>query len=810
MAKDDFGRERQLRELGAGVLSELVATKAALDGARAGQQAIREHLAYRLGQVLVARPRSFWSIAALPWRLWRTWRAFGVWRDNEKRGKLADTSSHSTSGRWDVLATRRPIWRRVPDGPTTSLGIRLRLRSFGQPLAHGVTLLVRRVGPTRFAVAGQAAADSSADPTNAVASVDLPTANDTVHFVKVVLPDAHNAVECAVVSKDLTEPVYASLAFYPVDGDHDPANDAAHLRGGELVLDLAASPPCLPPSEGKGEQLRAVTLLDEFSEECLRDEIRVTPLSRAGWRQQLDPKETDCLLIEAAWSGNRGTWAGTIHALGDERGSDLRAVFKCCRELGIPTVFWNKEDPAHFDRFLNAAREFDHVLTTDQACVDRYRTELVHDRVALLPFAAQPRIHHPVRLHSRIPRVAFCGSWGAKEYPARARWLRLVLEEPLRSGVLDIYDRHAASHEPDKRFPDKYQSAVVGPLPYLALIEQAYRRYAVMLNVNSVTDSDTMMARRVFEMAACGAPIISTPSKAIEALLPSVVRTIRTESELRVALEDLLGDPLKALACSAQGVRLIHSRHTYRHRVDQIRGYLGLPAVERSRPSVAVICVSRRPERIAHVASQIMAQCCENVEVVVVCDASQREEEVRRVFSTHRHLTVLMSSPQTSLAQATNLALASTAADIIAKFDDDDYYGPNYLADALLAFDYSVAAVVGKASHFVHLEASNQLFYYHQGYDYQFTNHLHGATLVWDRRRTGHLSFPEQDIDADVGFLAQVRRSGGRLLSLDPFNFVHCRYASKQHLHYHAKTDQVFIDGGRPIGDGLDTRHAFL
>ncbi len=33
---------------------------------------------------------------------------------------------------------------------------------------------------------------------------------------------------------------------------------------------------------------------------------------------------------------------------------------------------------------------------------------------------------------------------------------------------------------------------------------------------------------------------------------------------------------------------------------------------------------------------------------------------------------------------------------IIAKFDDDDYYGPKYLSDSLKAFDETDAKLIGK------------------------------------------------------------------------------------------------------------------
>lgn len=55
---------------------------------------------------------------------------------------------------------------------------------------------------------------------------------------------------------------------------------------------------------------------------------------------------------------------------------------------------------------------FDYVFTTDANCLERYEQDLGHDRVDVLPFAAQPVIHNPVGLsYSEKAGVAFAGAW---------------------------------------------------------------------------------------------------------------------------------------------------------------------------------------------------------------------------------------------------------------------------------------------------------------------------------------------------------------------------------------------------------------
>src|SRR5215217_3450069 len=67
---------------------------------------------------------------------------------------------------------------------------------------------------------------------------------------------------------------------------------------------------------------------------------------------------------------------------------------------------------------LDTARLFDHVFTVDANRIDDYRRDLGHNRIGLLPFAAQPRVHNPVlRGHGRKHDVAFAGTYFVNKHP---------------------------------------------------------------------------------------------------------------------------------------------------------------------------------------------------------------------------------------------------------------------------------------------------------------------------------------------------------------------------------------------------------
>ena len=162
----------------------------------------------------------------------------------------------------------------------------------------------------------------------------------------------------------------------------EPLNELVDPRSGNTIQPTRAD-------------LKIACILDEFSEYCFKYECILHPLHALHWRQQLEHHPPDLLFVESAWKGTAGSWSKKIqHAQLDPEQS-LRKLVAFCRDKKIPTVFWNKEDPTNFAHFIEAAKLFDTMFTTDANAIPSYQYLLDHKRVWALPFAAQPRIHYP-------------------------------------------------------------------------------------------------------------------------------------------------------------------------------------------------------------------------------------------------------------------------------------------------------------------------------------------------------------------------------------------------------------------------------
>jgi hypothetical protein len=125
-------------------------------------------------------------------------------------------------------------------------------------------------------------------------------------------------------------------------------------------------------------------------------------------------------------------------------------------------------------------------------------------------------------------------------------------------------------------FPEPFRKFIRGRLEYNDML-RAYHRYRFFLNTNSVVDSGTMFSRRVFELLACGTPVITTPSVGIKRFFGDLVPEIVNVDSGRKLMDRLIADQAHYNRIQALGVREVLSKHTYAIRLGEICRRAGLP-----------------------------------------------------------------------------------------------------------------------------------------------------------------------------------------------------------------------------------------
>ncbi|MHA7155896.1 glycosyltransferase family protein [Arthrobacter sp. TMN-50] len=585
-------------------------------------------------------------------------------------------------------------------------------------------------------------------------------------------------------------------------------------RKSRRLMFAAAQPPT--GASPRRRDIRAAVILDEFSALAFAYEWETIALTPTNWRRVIAEEQIDLLFVESAWHGSSDAWK---YQLSGSTGpsESFRELVNGFREHGTPTVFWNKEDPPHYKDFLSAARLFDHVFTSDSNKVASYIEDLGHNRVSTLPFAAHPTLHNPVRprkgWHTRD--LAFAGMYFAHKFPERRDQMDLLLgaaaevSTSMNTG-LEIFSRQlggAAQYQ----FPEHLRQRVVGSLHYTQMLT-AYKAYKVFLNVNSVVDSPSMCARRIFEIAASGTPVVSTRSAAIEGFFPhGEVSIVDTPEQARSVLSALVRQQPLGDRQVHRAQRRIWNEHTYSHRAEEVLAAAVPTRVQRvALPSLSVLVSTIRPHQLDHVFRTVTSQLGVRPELVLLThgfrvDAAELDELSRKYQL--EALTILAAPASQSLGQCLNDCVAAATGDILTKMDDDDFYGPYYLLDQLHALNYSGAQVVGKQAHYMYLQTQDATVLRFAHKEHRFTNMVMGPTLMAAGDVFRSFPFEQRTRGEDTAFLGAVTAASGAVYSADKFNYYQQRNGTG---HTWQVSDQDILATTNVVFFGKPDRHVSI
>lgn len=549
--------------------------------------------------------------------------------------------------------------------------------------------------------------------------------------------------------------------------------DAPQSADLDEISTLAQPYSSAPPELRWRNDLCLAAVTDEFSWRAWQYEADIYTFTPKTWQTALEQSKPDVLLVESTWSGIGNSWYFQLRDLGKRaeviKYYALPDLVAWCRQRDIPTVFYNKEDPPNFDVFIDAAKQFDYVFTSDSNCIPAYRKHVGHDRVFALPFAAQPRIHNPIMTGIRTGSVCFAGTWYAHRHFARHDDADKILR-PALNFDLHIFDRMANSQNPHYRWPDEYLTSVRGSLPYTQMLA-AYKRYKVFLNINSVRNSPTMFSRRVFELLACGTPVISSYSDGIAQLLGAdIVLMSDDEKTTQELLERVLGDDEYRDRLALRGQREVFSRHTYTNRLQSLLDAIGLTVPAVRRPVMTMIATVESAGQVAAAYETYRRQTYENKRLVVCATRPAATVNVNSVTSDEDGVRVITQEGAT-WGRLLQDAVRDCEEGFVVAVNPAHYYGPHYLTDYANATLYVTEPVIGKAT-FYEAKDGTQTTITKKGHEYRVVSAVTPWTLCLSRTQAIRAAARLGSAQTPYEWWNRTMRQFERAYSTDRFNYV--------------------------------------
>ena len=474
------------------------------------------------------------------------------------------------------------------------------------------------------------------------------------------------------------------------EGDYARAmeiyNELAELLGREyFAANLALCRMRMDSSKDRSElatlptkQLRVAGVMDEFTFHSYDPECQLLQLHPDRCIEQLEQFKPHMLFIESAWQGFEQLWKLKISTNGPE----INACIDWCKRNGVPTIFWNKEDPVHFGTFIPLAKQVDYVFTTDVDCVPKYKFHVGHDRVFFLPFAAQPKTHNPIEVYDRKDAFNFAGSYYLR-YPERQRDFASLIDAVKDLRPVDIYDRNADNPHPHYTFPDEYKPMILGKLPF-AEIDKAYKGYRYGINMNTIKQSQTMFARRVFELLASNTVVVSNFSRGVRLLFGDLVASSDQPETLKRWLQGVVQDDVIYRKTRLLGLRKVMAEHTYSHRLAYIRAKLTNTAYAPELPSIALVAGASTQEEVSSLVEVFQGQAYPYKQLHIVCSLPVTDVGAPDI-KLHVDADSLLEHLKTL-----------DAGTLVGEWKLGDHYGKHYLTDLALASTYCNAPAFGK------------------------------------------------------------------------------------------------------------------
>lgn len=333
---------------------------------------------------------------------------------------------------------------------------------------------------------------------------------------------------------------------------------------------------------GKGPfgRLKIALVADYFTTACLSAECRIRSLTPENYGEVIRNWRPDLVFVESAFHGVRGEWryklAKQPKYISMSRPRTIPRLVQLARDRGVPAVFWNKDDGAFFDVFIDVACLFTHVFTTDNTCLPRYAARLPAESVVeVLAMPYQPAFHNFTGFAFEKNEACFVGSYYRKILNGRRQFLDMMFTACEKTSMpLHVFDRNSnrLSHFFEFRYPHRSSLRMHDKVPYTKTAA-VYKRHAASLNVNSVTDSETMCSRRLLEILACGGILVTNSSPVVEKNFRDYCHLITSPEQAAELLARLrFGPSTEDKDRAAAGAIYVRKAHTWQCRLEQMAG----------------------------------------------------------------------------------------------------------------------------------------------------------------------------------------------------------------------------------------------
>ena len=591
---------------------------------------------------------------------------------------------------------------------------------------------------------------------------------------------------------------------------HDEEGGPSHVVRRLNLKQLATFRALLGYGTATGAAPRVAGILpDDLREDIAREPLSLTAIDTDNMAV-LSKEQYEMLLIVPDGHLYASGWKSELLVAGRH----IRSAVSTAKARGIPVVLWfvaRSPDEACFE-WLTAEADLVCTRASDRPAGSAESTERELSApgdgrtgpVLALPVAFQPRMYNPFTrvedhpIHDSMrDGIVLDGWWTSvndaqdSEELARIRSRLSIVESAW------AYDRF--------REKDNAQFWANS----LGCIDTADRAMVAKFWGNELFIDDRLQIagsaqKRAIEAIGANCRPIMVSSELHESTLGDLIPE-RTLAE--VVADHETGETDATHATQLREMMALHvarrrllATATYRRALDLIRDRLSIPQQAPEPPLVSVILVSKRPWLIEDCLRKVADQSYPRIEFIYVLHGSHPNAGATLERAREAGAIALSFDDTFSLSACLNVAIKHCSGDYVAKFDDDDSYGANFVSDLISYRQMVDYDVVGRPIGFVFDAARERLMYDPSSVrrEWKVSDPSEelvlpaGAALLGKRDVFERIGYPEERRGgADSEFLRRCQRAGIAVYSADIFNFVVYRDADRG-FHTWIRPDRAF------------------
>jgi len=219
----------------------------------------------------------------------------------------------------------------------------------------------------------------------------------------------------------------------------------------------------------------------------------------------------------------------------------------------------------------------------------------------------------------------------------------------------------------------------------------------------------------------------------------------------------------------------------------------------------SVITITNRPNYIDEVLNNFLRQNYKKKELIIVLHGNHmnlKEYQIRT--SQYKDVKLFQLNNTVHYGICCNFAFEQTNYGYIAIFDDDDYYAPNYLMQALNTFNNVDCDIVGKKSFYIYFEKNKTLALCFPSLENRYVSHVADSSMVIKRKLLEKSKFPCPSDDGVLTVFQQnCFKKGVKIYSTHRFNYVVHRHPHPNKEHSWKISEKELLKNCRIINRNI-------